>query len=77
MAGKEGEDIEMKPINKDVEPEISDIILADDGTVTIWHDKTNTVFVHIGNATVSMPEEVFYSLTKLAQQASKKLLGIE
>jgi hypothetical protein len=75
------ENIEMKPINKQDEMDrMKELMLADGDDVAIWEDSTpagKTIFINIGNATTSMPENVFYELTKLCQQAAKSLLGIE
>jgi hypothetical protein len=56
-------------------------VLADENDVVIWYDDSTNqdfkvVFVNVGNATMSMPEPVFYTLTKLCQTSAKKLLNI-
>lgn len=79
------DNIEMKPINKedeDVEEtsKMDELMLAEGEDAMIWYSNTpdgKTVFINVGNATVSMPEQVFYELTKLTQQAAKLLLGID
>jgi hypothetical protein len=58
----------------------ADYILAEDDNVIIWYDQDSAgkvVFVNIGNATVNMPEHVFYTLTKLSQVATKNLLNLD
>lgn len=55
-------------------------VLAEEGEITIWQDDSPSdkyIFVNIGNGTLSMPEAVFYSLTKSTQIAAKKLLELE
>ena len=75
----DSENIEMKPINKEEVDKMKDMMLAEGEDVMVWYDDTpvgKTIFINVGNATVSMPETVFYELTKLTQQAAKELLGI-
>lgn len=62
--------------------EMDQKILASDKEtgIMIWEDEGpdgNTIFTSIGNVTVSLPEGIFYSLTKTTQLAAKKLLSIE
>lgn len=62
--------------------EMADKILANDKEtgIMIWGDDGpdgKTIFTNIGNVTISLPETVFYSLTKTTQLAAKKLLNIE
>ena len=79
------DDIEMKPINKedsssDEVDKMQELMLAEGEDAMIWFTNTpegKTVFINIGNATVSMPEPVFYELTKLVQQSAKLLLGVD
>ena len=75
------DNIEMKPINKEeqVKQQAEDSILAEEEDIIIWFGEDpdgKTIFINVGNATVSMPEAIFYTLTKLTQEAAKKLLGI-
>lgn len=73
--------VEMRPINKEeqTKQQAEDSILAEEEDIIIWFGEDpdgKTIFINIGNATVSMPESVFYTLTKLTQRVAKKLLGI-
>jgi len=75
------DNIEMKPINKEeqAKQQTENSILAEEEDVIIWFGEDpdgKSIFINVGNATVSMPEAVFYTLTKLTQEAAKKLLGI-
>lgn len=74
--------VEMKPDNfgDKREDELLSSILAESEDVIIWYDTNlegKTIFVNVGNATVSMPEHVFYTLTKFAQAATKQLLNLD
>jgi len=78
------DDIKMKPINLNKEEQtkqqMKESILAEEEDVIIWFGEDpegKSVFINVGNATTSMPESVFYTLTKLTQIATKKLLGID
>jgi hypothetical protein len=82
----ENENVEMKsryPNDELLEDkEMADKILANDKEtgIMIWGDDGpdgKTIFTNIGNVTISLPETVFYSLTKTTQLAAKKLLNIE
>ena len=75
----EQNNIKMKPINEDSQTLMEDALLAEEGDVLIWANDGDekTIFINIGNATVSMPEKIFYTLTKLTQKVSKILLGID
>ena len=62
--------------------EMAEKVLANDkdSGIMIWEDEGpdgKIIFTSIGNVTVSLPEPVFYSLTKTTQLAAKKLLSIE
>ncbi len=74
------ENTKMKPINNESEKSIEDSLLAEEGDILIWANNNlneKTVFINIGNATISMPENIFYTLTKLTQQVAKTLLNID
>ena len=77
------DNVEMKPINKESNEAVDkmkEMMLAEGDDVMIWADSSpagKTIFINVGNATVSMPETVFYELTKLTQQSAKKLLGMD
>lgn len=75
------DDIKMKPINGDVEDDqMGTPPLAEEGDVLIWANDgpdEKSVFINVGNATMSMPESVFYTLTKLTQQVAKTLLNLD
>lgn len=77
------DNIEMKPINRKRDEEtgkIDEFMLSESEDVIIWYNDLpdgKAIFINIGNATVSMPEAVFYDLTKLTQTAAKKLLGMD
>ncbi len=64
----------------DVKINPSDKVLASDTSqdrnLVIWCQE-DLVFISIGQTTIGMPESDFYSLTKLTQEAAKKLLRIE
>jgi len=82
--GDKEDNIEMKKEfpNDDLIREESNNVLADENDVVIWYDENKggdfkVLFVNVGNATMSMPEPVFYTLTKLCQVSAKKLLNIE
>lgn len=86
---KENENVNMKGNNypndelmERSDKEVEDKVLANDKDtgIMIWEDEGpdgNIIFTSIGNVTVSLPEGVFYSLTKTTQAAAKKLLSIE
>ena len=62
--------------------EMDDKVLASDKDtgIMIWEDEGpegNIIFTSVGNVTISLPEGIFYSLTKTTQLAAKKLLSIE
>ena len=84
----ENENVEMKgkypndELLANEDKEMADRILANDKEtgIMIWGDdgpEGKTIFTNIGNVTISLPETVFYSLTKTTQLAAKKLLNIE
>lgn len=83
--GADNDNVEMRPINKEDNKKsdadkMRDLMLAEGDDILIWYnDDPNgkAVFINIGNATVSMPEQVFYELTKLTQISAKALLGID
>jgi hypothetical protein len=71
-------------LKKDTIPEkepMDNKVLAEEGDVIVWYEQyapgEKVIFINIGNATVSMPEQVFYTLTKLTQDSTKKLLNLD
>ncbi len=88
---KENENVEMKGKNypnddllekADAVEEMAEKVLANDKDTGImaWEDEGpdgKIIFTSIGNVTISLPEPIFYSLTKITQQAAKRLLSIE
>ena len=83
MADNKDKEIQMKPINKDGKTDadkMKEMMLAEGDDVMIWCDNNlndKSIFINIGNATISMPEQVFYELTKLTQISAKALLGVD
>ena len=73
--------IDMKEENLDPKgQDVMENILAEENEVIMWYDSDQSgkvVFINVGNATMSMPENVVYSLPQLSQIADKKLLNFE